>query len=198
MTKKALASALKRLLEHKTLDKITVSDLTDLCGLNRQTFYYHFKDIYALLEWIYREDAPRVIPELKEGGHGLPEQIEDIHIKWVTYYFNIFRYVQENRPLIMNTYHSSQKELLMNYVRNEAFLLVRMVVDAYPEGTRVDEEDKNFLAKFYQYALMDIVLEWMERGLKEEPEDIVRRTALIMDGTLQEALLRMGKRPAGN
>ena len=192
MTKKALASALKRLLEHKTLDKITVSDLTDLCGLNRQTFYYHFKDIYDLLEWIYREDTPRVIPELDEGAHGLPSQIKDIHKKWVSYYLNIFRYIQENRALIMNTYHSSQKELLMNYVRNEAFLLVRMVVDVYAEGIHVQDEDKNFLARFYQYALMDVVLEWMETGMKEDPESIVRKTEIIMNGTLHEALLRLG------
>ena len=191
MTKKALASALKRLLAHKTLDKITVSDLTDQCGLNRQTFYYHFKDIYDLLEWIYREDAPRVIPELDEGTHALPSQIKDIHKKWASYYLNIFHYILDNRPLIMNTYHSSQKDLLMNYVRNEAFLLVRMVVDAYAEGIQVGEEDKDFLARFYQYALVDIVLEWMEHSMKEEPEDIVKRTALIMDGTMREALLRM-------
>ena len=53
ITKRALASALKELLEHKPLNKITIADITEQCGVNRQTFYYHFQDIYALLEWIY-------------------------------------------------------------------------------------------------------------------------------------------------
>ena len=44
MTKRALEASLKELLRHKPLDKITVSDLTDHCGVNRMTFYYHFKD----------------------------------------------------------------------------------------------------------------------------------------------------------
>ena len=44
LTEKALAASLKKLLEKKTLDKITVKDITDDCGVNRQTFYYHFHD----------------------------------------------------------------------------------------------------------------------------------------------------------
>ena len=50
-TKQQFSEALDRLLERKSLDRITVSDITDECGLNRQTFYYHFHDIYELIEW---------------------------------------------------------------------------------------------------------------------------------------------------
>ena len=67
ITKRALASALKELLEHKPLNKITIADITEQCGVNRQTFYYHFQDIYALLEWIYTTDAQRL---LEESGRG--------------------------------------------------------------------------------------------------------------------------------
>ena len=49
-TKQQFADALSALLERKSLDRITVSDITDECGLNRQTFYYHFHDIYELIE----------------------------------------------------------------------------------------------------------------------------------------------------
>ena len=49
MTKRALVASLKDLLAEKPLDKITVTDLTEHCGVNRMTFYYHFKDIYDLV-----------------------------------------------------------------------------------------------------------------------------------------------------
>ena len=55
LTEKALAASLKKLLEKKTLDKITVKDITDDCGVNRQTFYYHFHDVYDLVEWILQK-----------------------------------------------------------------------------------------------------------------------------------------------
>ena len=56
ITKKALATSLKKLLSKKELSKITISNITNDCGVNRQTFYYHFKDVYDLLEWIYMNE----------------------------------------------------------------------------------------------------------------------------------------------
>ena len=53
ITKKAIASGLKELTKKKSFDKITIQDITDICGLNRQTFYYHFQDKYELVNWIY-------------------------------------------------------------------------------------------------------------------------------------------------
>ena len=54
ITKKALAASLKKLSGRKSLDKITVIDLAEDCEINRQTFYYHFKDIFDLVEWIFK------------------------------------------------------------------------------------------------------------------------------------------------
>ena len=51
ITKTALEASLKKLLLKKPLDKITIRDLTEDCGISRMTFYYHFKDIYDLVEW---------------------------------------------------------------------------------------------------------------------------------------------------
>ena len=57
ITKKALAESLKKLLSKNKLNKITIKEITEDCGVNRQTFYYHFKDIYDLLEWIYKNEV---------------------------------------------------------------------------------------------------------------------------------------------
>ena len=64
-TKRVLAQSLKRLLSARTLDKITVKDIVEDCGVNRQTFYYHFRDIYDLLEWSFRDTAENLI---RAGG----------------------------------------------------------------------------------------------------------------------------------
>ena len=65
MTKRALEESLKKLLLKKPLDKITISDLTEDCGISRMTFYYHFKDIYDLVEWVCVEDAARALEDKK-------------------------------------------------------------------------------------------------------------------------------------
>ena len=61
-TKEALAAALKKMMAVKPIDKITVKDLVEICGVNRQTFYYHFDDVYDLLEWVFEADAEKNLP----------------------------------------------------------------------------------------------------------------------------------------
>ena len=60
-TKRALGASLKKLLAEKPLDKITVGDITQDCEVNRQTFYYHFKDVYDLIEWVYLDEATHAL-----------------------------------------------------------------------------------------------------------------------------------------
>lgn len=61
ITKRALEASLKKLLLQKPLDKITINDIAEDCGISRMTFYYHFKDIYDLIEWSCVEDARRAL-----------------------------------------------------------------------------------------------------------------------------------------
>ncbi|WP_434654795.1 TetR family transcriptional regulator [Thermoanaerobacterium thermosaccharolyticum] len=69
ITKKAMADVLKELMKTKPLNKISVQDIVDKCGLNRQTFYYHFHDIFELLEWIYKKEAIEKISQYKNYEH---------------------------------------------------------------------------------------------------------------------------------
>lgn len=52
-------------------DKITINDITEKCGINRQTFYYHFHDIYELIEWICETDADHVLKQIIERLNAL-------------------------------------------------------------------------------------------------------------------------------
>lgn len=63
MTKKAIAASLKKIMEKKPLDKITVREIIEDCGINRKTFYYHFRDIYHLIKWIFEEEAIEVVKQ---------------------------------------------------------------------------------------------------------------------------------------
>ena len=137
ITKRALASALKELLEHKPLNKITIADITEQCGVNRQTFYYHFQDIYALLEWIYTTDAQRLLEGKRDGD------------TWQQGFLQVLEYIRDNRALVRNTYHSVSRELLEGYLYRVTYQLMRDVVEERAAGTQVPEEDRAFLAHFY-------------------------------------------------
>ena len=122
ITKRALASALKELLEHKPLNKITIADITEQCGVNRQTFYYHFQDIYALLEWIYTTDAQRLLEGKRDGD------------TWQQGFLQVLKYIRDNRALVRNTYHSVSRELLEGYLYRVTYQLMRDVVEERAAG----------------------------------------------------------------
>lgn len=85
VTKRLMADALKRLMTKKPLNKITIREITEDCGVNRQTFYYHFEDIYDLMRWMFRQEALALLDQ-REGV-----------VIWQDGLLQLFRYLEENR-----------------------------------------------------------------------------------------------------
>ena len=103
-TKRALEASLKKLLLQKPLNKITINDITEDCGVNRMTFYYHFKDIYDLVDWILVEDASKIL----EGRQSFET--------WNEAFLDILQRVQENKTLVLNVYRSVGREQVEQYL----------------------------------------------------------------------------------
>ena len=129
-----LEASLKRLLLQKPLDKITISDLTADCGISRMAFYYHFKDIYDLVEWVCLEDAARAL------------QGKKTYDTWQEGLEQIFEAVLENKPFILNVYRSVSREQIENYLFQLTRALIRGVVEEKAAGTGISEEEKSFIA----------------------------------------------------
>lgn len=154
-TKRALEASLKKLLLRKPLNKITINDITEDCGVNRMTFYYHFKDIYDLVDWILVEDATEALE-----GH------QDFET-WSDAFRDMLEKVQANRVLVLNVYRSISREQVEQYLYKMFDPLLRMFVER--ENIPVQEEDKQFIIDFYKYGFVGMVLEWIRRDMKTEP-----------------------------
>ena len=171
-TKAALEESLKRLLLKKPLDKITITDITTDCGISRMAFYYHFKDIYDLVEWSCVEDGTKALQGKKTSE------------SWTEGLTQIFEAVLENKPFIMNVYRNVDRERIENYLFKLTYDLIVGVVEEKSKGLNITEEDKKFIADFYKYGFVGIMLEWIREGMKENIEDLVR----MMDLTLHDTV----------
>lgn len=178
ITKRALEESLKNLLLQKPLDKITISDIAADCGISRMTFYYHFKDIYDLVEWACMEDARRAL----EG--------KKTYDTWQQGFLRVFQYVQENRAFVFNTYHSVSREHLERYLYSVTYDLLSGVVEEKAAGMPVREDDKTFIAHFYKYAFVGLMLDWIATGMKQEPAALIERLGLLIHGNIAAALER--------
>lgn len=178
VTKRALEQSLKNLLLKKPLTKITISDITEGCGINRMTFYYHFKDIYDLVEWACLEDAKRALNEKKT------------YDTWQQGLLQIFEAVQENKPFILNVYRCVHREQVEKYLQPLVDQLMLDVIQEESASMMIREEDKQFIAKIYAYIFIGVMLDWIKDDMREAPQEIVARLVKLLRGSVTAALRR--------
>ena len=178
ITKRALEQSLKNLLLKKPLTKITISDITEDCGMNRMTFYYHFKDIYDLVEWACLEDGRRAL----ENNRG--------YDTWQQGLLQIFEAVRENKPFVMNVYRCVHQEQVEKYIKPLVDRLVLEIIEEEIGTMTVQDVDKAFLARVYSYVFVGLMLDWIKEDMRQDPREIVDRLALLLKGTIHDALSR--------
>ena len=178
-TKYALEASLKKFLLKKPIDKITIRDLTDDCGISRMAFYYHFKDIYDLVEWSCFEDASRALAGKKT------------YDTWQEGLLQIFYAVRENKPFIMNVYHCVDRAQVEKYLTPLTDELLMGVIEEKSRGVQVRSEDKEFIARIFSYCFIGMMLDWIRDDMKEQPEIIVDKLALVLKDAVTNAIERM-------
>ena len=177
-TKQILEESLKKLMLQKPLDKITIRDLTEDCGISRMAFYYHFKDIYDLVEWSCLEDATRALAGKKT------------YDTWSEGLVQIFDAVYENKPFILNAYRCISRDQIESFLFHLTSDLLMNVVEEKADGTTISEEDRRFIADFYKYSFVGLMLDWVKNDMKEDPHKIIHRLTLLVSGNIASALER--------
>lgn len=175
-TKAALEASLKKILLHKPLDKVTISDLATDCGISRMSFYYHFKDIYDLVEWICVEDGRRALQDKKT------------YDTWQEGLSHIFEAVLENKPFIQNVYRSVSRDKIESYLYKLTYSLIADVVEEKCTGSGLAQSDKSFIAEFYKYGFVGVMLDWIADGMKADYKELTDRICILMHGSIDNSI----------
>lgn len=175
-TKRDLEDALKRQLLKKPLGKITINELSVDAGISRMTFYYHFRDIYELAEWSCIEDARKALAGKKT------------YSTWTEGLMQIFEAVYENKPFIMNVYHSVDRARIESFLGALVSGLIGGVVREKAEGKRITDEKQRFIAQFYTYSFIGVMLSWIDGGMMEDYAGIVEDVSLTMKGNIVNSI----------
>lgn len=176
ITKRALEESLKKMLLKKPVNKITISDITEDCGINRMTFYYHFKDIYDLVEWSCVEDAARALDGKKT------------YDTWQQGFQQIFQAVLDNKPFVQNVYQFVNREQVETYLYSLTHNLLIGVIEEKAVGMQVRDEDKEFITDFFKFAFVGLMLDWIRNGMKKDPQQIIDRLSILIEGDITRAL----------
>ena len=175
-TKNAIKSSFMKLLNSTPFDNITVKNIVDDCGINRNTFYYNFDDIYALVDEILRDESGKIAE-----GH-MP------HMSWSDALLQAADFALKNKRAVFNLYNSSKRVQLEKYLQNVITRAVGDFVREEAKGENICESDICFVADFYSGALLGLINRWLDSGMQGDIEAIIEKTGLLFDGNIKQAL----------
>lgn len=180
LTQRAILNAFLNLLEQRPFEKITVRDIVVECGITRNTFYYHFEDVYAVLKALLAEDAKRAAIQ-----SGDSDRLEDCFMEALSF-------VLEHRKAAYHICCSSRKEELLRCLNAEAEPVLARYVDRASQGSEASDEDKARLVRFYRCALIGLLTEWVDSGMQRDLAIEIRRMGVLMEGSVKSALENSG------
>lgn len=183
-TKQALATALKELMTQKPIDKITIHELTERCGIRRQNFYYHFEDVYDLLRWMFQEEAVSLL-----------QQHEGIQL-WQEGLLQLFRYIEENKAVCLCTLNSVGRRHLKRFFDADLYAIIQQTITQI--GTEIGipneiitEEDMELLSHFYVTLLAGIIENWLRGEIDCTPEELINFSDKMLQDQMRGAQIRL-------
>ena len=180
-TKKALADALKKMMVIKPIDRITVNDLVETCGVSRQTFYYHFDDVYDLLEWVFEEDANANLPS------------EVVYDNWKHDVTLWFKYLYDNSAFALNVYNSNSRLYMLRYIKGRLRECIRSFSEIVAEDRSIDRQDFEFIVEFYSNIVVGLISQWMDQGMQLPKEITTDKVLKVLDNSIENIMERFQK-----
>ena len=175
-TKNVMKSSLKKLIQQKPLAKITISDIADDCGISRMTFYYHFKDIYDLVEWCILSDA-------EESAHS-GVIVTDT---WENELVTIFIVARMNKEFYLSLFNSMDRALAERYILRYTDKVAARIVEENLGALTTEEENRARLAEYYSHAIMGIISCWAIGGMQDSIEYLSKCLSGLIKGGIAES-----------
>lgn len=146
--KQHICSNLKELMQHKSFSKITVSELTKKCNINRNTFYYHFEDIYAALKWMFEQEAITIVKQY------------DLLLDYEEVVSFVYDYITGNSYIINCAYDSLGRDILKGFFYKDFRSMIENIIREY-EGKMniaVTDDLRNFISTLYTEGIAGMLI----------------------------------------
>lgn len=177
-TQKAIRNSFIKLLNEKPLSQITIRNIVDDCGVNRNTFYYYYQDLPQLVESIVNEEADRMLQD-----HAAIDSVEACMDAMITF-------ALENRKAVLHIYHSVNRDLYEQYQWRVCEHAVTIYVDGLLKGRAVGEADRRLLIDYIKCVCFGLVMGWLESGMQGDVTERFHRLCELKEGELEQMLSR--------
>lgn len=177
-TKKAIRDSFIKLLNQRPVNQITIKDIVEDCGINRNSFYYHYQDLPSMIEEIILDEVNVIISQ-----HPTIDSIEeclDVAISFAL----------ENRRAALHLYNSANRDVYEQYLWRVCGYAVNTYFETLFTKYPPQNSDREIIIRYYKWECFGAILDWMSGGMKDDIQKIFHRIAQLKRGMLEEMLHR--------
>ncbi|BCN29179.1 TetR/AcrR family transcriptional regulator C-terminal domain-containing protein [Anaeromicropila herbilytica] len=178
MTKKALAESFKKILEQKPLGKISVREIIEDCGVNRKTFYYHFENVYDLLQWIFKEEAIEIVKQY------------DLIVDYQDAINFMLNYLENNKHICNCVFDALGRDELKRFFQEDFFSIIGNTVYQLAEGKKIPRDYLDFLINFYTEALASLLIDWIRNKENESQKKMIQYISFTLYETINQVITK--------
>ena len=177
-TKELIKREFLALLEEKSFHSITIAMLAERCDISRNTFYYHYDDVYSLVKEIFADELVKVNGEF------------DATLSWEERLLSGASFLVKNKRAAQNLFQSIDKKDTDAYLFELCESVMRRYVEAVcaEKGICAQEADKRLVIDFYRAALVGLMDKWVQEGMQTSPEEAILRIGQLFDGNIERSL----------
>ncbi|MCD8194938.1 MAG: hypothetical protein LUD22_01370 [Coprobacillus sp.] len=172
-TEKKFVDTLKLLMETEPLEEITVSSLSKKCKVKRQTFYYHFHDMYDLLMVSYLYEEIPGINDVK-SFEGLIEAI--------------YKYYDQNRHFVDGTIDSACKDLFVEFIQNNSYQVLLRLIDNVPNSKGLTTHEKRAIARYHAFGVSNVVTIYINDHKNITLIDLKKQFVFLEEGFIENSI----------
>lgn len=177
-TKNDLDNALRQLLEHKPLDQIRIRELTALCGIRRQSFYYHFPDVWALFDWSLQQEGKRLLIR------------QENCLTWRQVLMDMLNHTAQDRSYYQALLENRGRAGLREVMQEALDSLLSKTLDYYQRrcGNARNLPGEQVLLSCWVTLLLTLLESWIQEDLLQSPEELISfLESMVQSGTTDVA-----------
>lgn len=175
-TKEVIIKTLFELLNEKPLAKITVKDIVERCGVNRNTFYYHFRDISDVVECALKREVDKAFEQ--------PVEIDSV-LECLEVLVNL---IGENRKAMLHIYGSLQRENFTNALDKMCQYIVSQYAEHNFDPEILEKEEVKVLMHFYKCVMTGVMLDWMDHRMSYDLTEYAGKIRALYGNTFEKTL----------
>lgn len=154
-TRLAIKASFLKLLNEQPLNRISVRTIVEDCGINRNSFYYHFRDIPTLIEEIVKDELDALIAK-----YPAVDSMEECLGAAV-------RYALENKRAVMHIYQSANRDIYERYSMRLCEYVVTSFLNSAVGGHPADADGRRMAVRFLKCELYGLMIDWIANGMSD-------------------------------